>query len=961
MHGVKTVSAGILNVTNDGALGFASGPVAISNTAELDFNATGSVGVPIIINNSQGFQNIPTGGVNFVSGTTTLTGQITLANANGSIDLIGAQTGAQGIIAASINQSIGNVGLTKVGAGTLTLQGNFQNTYVGTTTVAQGVVQLNVAPGLNALGTGAVTVGNEAGSPASGTGAQLVELAGNQIARDGAITVTSSGKLDTSNAAPGFLGQQPFNNQQIIEFGGLVTGGAFTLTFEGQVTAPVTITGTGPTTTAIQNALASLPTIGAGNVTVTGQPGYYIVTFGGALANVALPGITVTVTTALTGTLPTIAGAAAGGAAIIANPGYGTDAQTIALTGTVNNAGSFTLTVDGEVTAAISGGAANAAAAIQTALAGVVGAGNVTVLGPTGAFATNQTFVVVFAGSLQFATVPIMTAVQGGTAISTVLPAVALISNPTNGQNVQNVAFNVAGTATVPTAGSYTLALGNQVTVPIAFNAPLSTIQADLAAIVGTGNVTVVGPTPGTPVTGTNYTVIFGGALGDLNLPPLVGNAVGLTAPAVTVTSPTPANGVGTAAPTKRSSSSFPTASPPERSPSRWGVKRQLSPTTSMIPPPRCRRICKTCSAPNNVVVTGSQGVVSTTSNGTYYLVKFTGALAGTNLPELSVNPVTPFSGGTPKVSTVTVGDGNTALNINLAGASSGSFTVTVNGAVATDAFNDSAATVQSNIQNALNSASIPGTVVVLGSPGSYTVIFEGAMANLPQTVSFNPGSVNGAPTSSTIAGGLNAVQAVQFAGPPFTTGAFDLALAGQVTSALYVSGASMATPSAVQAALLALPNMPRQWRGRHRRPGQLFRDLPECTGPAADHGPDGGQRRHRSRKPTHGRIGQHDDAGAAHRHRRHRPYAGNRRVEQLCGCDRHPRAGSWRQHPRQLLRCDEERWNRSCRGHFRQPELRRRRPHIRGQQHPGRHHGALETGHRESDGPQCRAQHRPA
>jgi len=192
-------------------------------------------------------------------------------------------------------------------------------------------------------------------------------------------------------------------------------------------------------------------------VTVTGQPGYYVVTFGGALAGVVLPGVAVTVTTALTGTAPTISAAGT-----ILNPGYGTDAQTIALTGTVNNAGTFTLTGDGEVTASISGGAANAALAIQTALAGVVGSGNVTVLGPTGAFATNQTFVVVFAGSLQNATIPLMTATVGATSIGTVTPAV--ISLPANGQNVQTVTFSA-----VPTAGTYTLALGNQVTVPIAY------------------------------------------------------------------------------------------------------------------------------------------------------------------------------------------------------------------------------------------------------------------------------------------------------------------------------------------------------------------------------------------------------------------------------------------------------------------------------------------------------------
>src|SRR5262249_30579139 len=82
--------------------------------------------------------------------------------------------------------------LTQRGAGTLIYGGTGANTYAGTTTVAEGVLQLNKTAGVNAI-AGNLVVGDGIGD----AGSDVVRLvAANQIADTATITVATSGLLD---------------------------------------------------------------------------------------------------------------------------------------------------------------------------------------------------------------------------------------------------------------------------------------------------------------------------------------------------------------------------------------------------------------------------------------------------------------------------------------------------------------------------------------------------------------------------------------------------------------------------------------------------------------------------------------------------------------------------------------------------------------------------------------------
>jgi hypothetical protein len=88
------------------------------------------------------------------------------------------------------------------------------------------------------------------------------------------------------------------NAVQTLSRGGIVTGGTFTLTYNGATTGNLAYN---VSSSSIQTALQNLSTIGSGNVTVTsGGTGVWVVTFGGQLAAKNLPNMTVN-TSNLTG------------------------------------------------------------------------------------------------------------------------------------------------------------------------------------------------------------------------------------------------------------------------------------------------------------------------------------------------------------------------------------------------------------------------------------------------------------------------------------------------------------------------------------------------------------------------------------------------------------------------------------------------------------------------------------
>ena len=84
------------------------------------------------------------------------------------------------------------------------------------------------------------------------------------------------------------------NEIQHINILGNPTGGTFTLTFDGQTTAPITYTTSPNPANSIKSALEALPNIGAGNVEVVREPGNrFRVKFVNALGNTDVPALTV--------------------------------------------------------------------------------------------------------------------------------------------------------------------------------------------------------------------------------------------------------------------------------------------------------------------------------------------------------------------------------------------------------------------------------------------------------------------------------------------------------------------------------------------------------------------------------------------------------------------------------------------------------------------------------------------
>lgn len=100
---------------------------------------------------------------------------------------------------------------------------------------------------------------------------------------------------------------------QTLTFGGTPDGGTFKLAFDGYTTAAITWVGNDDAAliAAIDAALEALPNIGTGGVTVadgtlTNGIGTVTITFGGNLAKMVVPLITVA-DDSLTGTDPTVA------------------------------------------------------------------------------------------------------------------------------------------------------------------------------------------------------------------------------------------------------------------------------------------------------------------------------------------------------------------------------------------------------------------------------------------------------------------------------------------------------------------------------------------------------------------------------------------------------------------------------------------------------------------------------
>lgn len=255
---------------------------------------------------------------------------------------------------------------------------------------------------------------------------------------------------------------------QTLTISGSPTGGTFKLTFDGHTTAAITWVGNDDAAliAAIDAALEALPNIGTGGVTVadgtlTNGVGTVTITFGGNLAKLVVPTITVANNSLVDATPATIA-------VVETTPGSTgvNEVQTLTIAAGPPTGGTFTLTFDGETTTAIEWSATNNTllANIDAALEALsnIGAGEIACAATT-LTAGVGALTITFSGTLAETDVALITVANnsltgnsGTVAVAETTPGVtatargasigATLHDTTNGKLYVN-----AGTALEPT------------------------------------------------------------------------------------------------------------------------------------------------------------------------------------------------------------------------------------------------------------------------------------------------------------------------------------------------------------------------------------------------------------------------------------------------------------------------------------------------------------------------------
>ena len=329
--GTTSVSAGVLTVRSDAALGSTAGGTSITSGAALQILAfaplstqqgTLSVGAEALTINGTGYNNDNTGALRNIAGTNFYGGTVTLGSASrinsdantltltAANSITGTQNltlggGGNGVVSGTITTGSGT--LTKDGLGAWTLSG--ANTYTGATTINGGTLQ----------------VGN-------GTGGSLNSTTGT------ALTFGNSGSFIVSEASG-------------------VSQGMGTLTFSAG-NGTITSTNNGGTSSLSFSSLAARPVGATGNFVLSGgtagTPG---TPSGGVLGtnNIVLTGVTASQLIDRGLFYNGSAYAAYDAAGFVRGLAYGTDTNTLAAIAGGSNLGVNDATKDVKITGAITG------------------------------------------------------------------------------------------------------------------------------------------------------------------------------------------------------------------------------------------------------------------------------------------------------------------------------------------------------------------------------------------------------------------------------------------------------------------------------------------------------------------------------------------------------------------------------------------------------------------------------
>ena len=238
--GKTFVSAGVLNLRSNTALGTTAGGTTVSSGAALQLQGNIAIGAEALTLNGTGIAS--DGALRNISGNNSSAGAVTLNTDSRINSDAGTLTLSGGISGSGLNLTLGGAGntavsgaigtgagtLTKDGAGTVTLSG--ANTYTGATTIGGGVLSVSsLTNGLANSGLGA----------SSNAAANLV-LNGGTLRYTGAAAGTD--RLFTLGASGGSLDASGTGAVNFTNTGAIVLNGASTvLTLTGTNTGANTL------------------------------------------------------------------------------------------------------------------------------------------------------------------------------------------------------------------------------------------------------------------------------------------------------------------------------------------------------------------------------------------------------------------------------------------------------------------------------------------------------------------------------------------------------------------------------------------------------------------------------------------------------------------------------------------------------------------------------------------------